>query len=222
MGEPLTNPDSQSDTQEAIQSEWAKGTPLIQTQLIWSILETHWDTVDEDIPTQKRNPVLVSTITLTNVLDPIYVHNSPTTEVKRERMIMITTQRKPCAHNGTEKPEWTQDNLHKILTRLELWPGWKPRSSTDSCPSTIESRPTAGQSRHHSEVWSPMKRNRVVTQHSQTTMSDLTGSQDTRTGIQSCLEVDNKTHEDLQVQIHRKITKTPQHRHCFVRKPMIK
>jgi hypothetical protein len=32
MSEPLTNPDSQSDTQEAIQSERAKGTPLIQTQ----------------------------------------------------------------------------------------------------------------------------------------------------------------------------------------------
>ncbi len=30
MSEPLTNPDSQSDTQEAIQSERAKGTPLIQ------------------------------------------------------------------------------------------------------------------------------------------------------------------------------------------------
>jgi hypothetical protein len=30
MSEPLTNPDSQSDTQEAIQSEQAKGTPLIQ------------------------------------------------------------------------------------------------------------------------------------------------------------------------------------------------
>jgi hypothetical protein len=59
MSEPLTNPDSQSDTQEAIQSEQAKGTPLIQTQLTWSILETHWDMVDEDIPTQLRNPVLV-------------------------------------------------------------------------------------------------------------------------------------------------------------------
>jgi hypothetical protein len=32
MSEFLTNPDSQSDTQEAIQSERAKGTPLIQTQ----------------------------------------------------------------------------------------------------------------------------------------------------------------------------------------------
>ena len=32
MSELLTNPDSQSDTQEAIQSERAKGTPLIQTQ----------------------------------------------------------------------------------------------------------------------------------------------------------------------------------------------
>ncbi len=30
MSEPLTNPDSQSYTQEAIQSEQAKGTPLIQ------------------------------------------------------------------------------------------------------------------------------------------------------------------------------------------------
>jgi hypothetical protein len=30
--------------------------------------------------------------------------HSPTTEVKRERMIMIKTHRKPCAHNGTEKP----------------------------------------------------------------------------------------------------------------------
>ena len=30
MSEPLTHPDSQSDTQEAIQSERAKGTPLIQ------------------------------------------------------------------------------------------------------------------------------------------------------------------------------------------------
>ena len=55
----LTNPDSQSDTQEAIQSERAKGTPLIQPSQTWSILETHWDTVDENIPTQKRNPVLV-------------------------------------------------------------------------------------------------------------------------------------------------------------------
>jgi hypothetical protein len=30
MGEPLTTPDSQSDMQEAIQSEQAKGTLLIQ------------------------------------------------------------------------------------------------------------------------------------------------------------------------------------------------
>ena len=37
----------------------------------------------------------------------------------------------------------------------------------------------------------------------------------------SCLDIKNKTHEDLQVQIHRKITQTPQHRHCYVRKPMI-
>ena len=37
----------------------------------------------------------------------------------------------------------------------------------------------------------------------------------------SCLDIKNKTHEDLQVHIHRKITQTQQHRHCYVRKPMI-
>jgi len=36
------------------------------------------------------------------------------------------------------------------------------------------------------------------------------------------IEETKRTYEDLQVQIHRKITKTPQHRHCFVRQPMIK
>jgi hypothetical protein len=43
MSEFLTKPDSQSDTQEAIQSERAKGTPLIQNPVNWSILETHWE-----------------------------------------------------------------------------------------------------------------------------------------------------------------------------------
>jgi hypothetical protein len=78
MSEPLTNPDSQSDTQEAIQSERAKGTPLIPTQLTWSILETHWDTVDERHPCSIAEPSpCMNTIILTNVLDPIYVHTLP-------------------------------------------------------------------------------------------------------------------------------------------------
>ncbi len=61
MGEPLTTPDSQSDMQEAIQSEQAKGTLLIQNPVNWSILETHWESVDKRIPTQLRIPVLVWT-----------------------------------------------------------------------------------------------------------------------------------------------------------------
>ncbi len=43
--------------------------------------------------------------------------------------------------------------LHQILTRFELWPGWKPRSSIDSCLSTIESDPLQVKTRHHPEVW---------------------------------------------------------------------
>ncbi len=78
MSEPLTNPDSQLDTQEAIQPEWAKGTPLIQTQLTWSILETHWDTVDKRHPHSIAEPSpCMNMIILTNVLDPIYVHTPP-------------------------------------------------------------------------------------------------------------------------------------------------
>ena len=41
-------------------------------------------------------------------------------------------------------------NPHSVRTLA----GLKQRSSWDSCPSTIESWPTAGQPRHHSEVWS--------------------------------------------------------------------
>ncbi len=78
MSEPLTNPDSQSDTQEAIQSERTKGTPLIQSQLTWSILETHWDSVDKRHPYSIAEPSpCMNMIILTNVLDPIYVHTLP-------------------------------------------------------------------------------------------------------------------------------------------------
>ncbi len=132
------------------------------------------------------------------------------------------THRKPCAHNRTEKLKWTQDHLHKILTRFKLWPGWKPWSSKilvlrQSCQDTLQVK-----SRHHPEVRSPTKRKEVVIQHSQTTMSELNRDLKTRTGITSCHKVKNETREDLQVQIHMKITKTPQHCHCFVKKPMIK
>ena len=41
-------------------------------------------------------------------------------------------------------------NPHSVRTLA----GLKPKIITDSCPSTIESWPTAGQPRHHSEVWS--------------------------------------------------------------------
>ena len=41
-------------------------------------------------------------------------------------------------------------NPHSVRTLA----GLKTKIITDSCPSTIESWPTAGQPRHHSEVWS--------------------------------------------------------------------
>ena len=40
-------------------------------------------------------------------------------------------------------------NPHSVRTLA----GLKTKIITDSCPSTIESWPTAGQPRHHSEVW---------------------------------------------------------------------
>ena len=44
-------------------------------------------------------------------------------------------------------------NPHSVRTLA----GLKTKIITDSCPSTIESWPTAGQPRHHFEVWSQIR-----------------------------------------------------------------
>ena len=117
-------------------------------------------------------------------------------------------------------------NPHSVRTLA----GLKTKIITDSCPSTIESWPTAGQTRHHSEVWSQTRigikiRSEVLTCTSfwcpALNKSKIHFRNQTSDGSQP-LEETKTTYEDPQVQIHRKITKTPQHRHCFVRQPMIK
>ena len=117
-------------------------------------------------------------------------------------------------------------NPHSVRTLA----GLKTKIITDSCPSTIESWPTAGQTRHHSEVWS-QTRIGIKTRSEALTCTNfwcpaLNKSRDPpqKPNIWwiSTAWRNEATYEDLQVQIHRKITKTPQHRHCFVRQPMIK
>ncbi len=78
MSKLLANPDSQSDTQEAIQSERAKGTPLIQTQSTLIHIGDPLRYGRWTHPYSKENPSpCMIKITLTNVLDPIYVHTLP-------------------------------------------------------------------------------------------------------------------------------------------------
>ena len=121
-------------------------------------------------------------------------------------------------------------NPHSVRTLA----GLKTKIITDSCPSTIESWPTAGQPRHHSEVWSQTRigikiHSEILTctsfwcpalNSSKRSTSETKNIWWISTATQ--IEETKRTYEDLQVQIHRKITKTPQHRHCFVRQPMIK
>ena len=119
-------------------------------------------------------------------------------------------------------------NPHSVRTLA----GLKTKIITDSCPSTIESWPTAGQPRHHFEVWSQTRIGIKI--HSETWLALASDScleqiqeihlrkQNWWISTAQRIEETKRTYEDLQVQIHRKITKTPQHRHCFVRQPMIK
>ncbi len=104
-------------------------------------------------------------------------------------------------------------NPHSVRTLA----GLKTKIITDSCPSTIESWPTAGQPRHHSEVWS-QTRIGIKTRSKVLTCTSFWCPALNK----SCLEETKTIYEDQQVQIHKENYQNTQHRHCFVRKPMIK
>ena len=82
----------------------SQGHALDSTQLTWSILEPHWDTVDKESLLNCGTQSLYDHDQLDKRARSDPCPHSPITEVKRERMIPIKTHRKPCAHNGTEKP----------------------------------------------------------------------------------------------------------------------
>jgi hypothetical protein len=126
------------------------------------------------------------------------------------------THRKPCAHKGTKKRKLTQDHLHKILTRFELWPGWKPwsfnrflslnnwvmthcRSQPDVTPkSEVQWRkePTIT----YYKMWHNLSQTPKMCPHS--SLPIKVKKQDTQRSTSS----------------HPQEIKTPQHCHCFVRK----